>query len=159
TGPVTKDFKVAQIPFQIDTVRLNDPDGGTTEDARVGLQGNLKFDLSLMSGLQLGVSGVNYAFVDEKGVTLTGVNASFTFPSFTLAGVTFEGSLGAAYNPTGNVFGGFGSLSVTTPDKSLQNFQITLNTLTVAGGSVTAFHATLNGTIQANAIWGLQIKP
>jgi hypothetical protein len=157
TGTVAQDFKVAQVPFQVDTVRL-DMNGDTTAKARVGLQGDLDFTSLGLTGLTAGVSGVNYALVDENGATLTGVNASIS-SSFAFAGVSFKGSLGMTYAPTGNVFGMTGSVTITTPDNGLKNFQITLNQLTVTGGDVTALHATLNGTIQGNAIWGMQINP
>jgi hypothetical protein len=157
TGTVTQDFKVAQVPLQVDSVRL-DMNGDTTANARVGLQGDLDFTSLGLTGLKAGVSGVNYALVDENGATLTGVNASIS-SSFSFAGVSFKGSFGATYAPTGNVFGMTGSVTITTPDNGLKNFQITLNQLTVTGGDVTALHATLNGTIQGNAIWGLQISP
>jgi hypothetical protein len=158
TGPVTQDFKVAKVPLQVGSVRLDNPDGGSTEDARVGLQGELDFTSLGLTGLKAGVSGVNYALVDENGATLTGINASYN-TSFSYAGVSFKGSLGATYSQVGDTFGMTGSVTITTPDNGLKDFQVTLSELTVTSGDVTALRATLNGTIQGNAIWGLQIRP
>jgi hypothetical protein len=108
-GPVTLGFSVAKVPFRSTNIRLDNPSGGSTSDARVALQGNLDFaDLGSgklgLPGLKVGVTGVNWAYIDENGTTLTGVNATVN-GNFSAAGVTFVGTFGATYTPTGNVFG------------------------------------------------------
>ena len=159
-GPVA--VQVAKVPFIANNLGLEDPTGGSTADARVALQGSIDFsDLPFgisLPGLKLGVFNNNYVYADENGMTLTGVDASYT-NSFKCAGVDFKGSIGATYTPSTETYGLTGSIAASTPGGGLSDFTVLINEFTVTGGAVTAVSMTLDGSIKTNSIWGLSIAP
>src|SRR5262249_39113340 len=75
----------AAVPFSMTTLLLENPTEGTTADARVDLQGNLDFSSIGLKSLTVGVTRSDYVYVDQTGVTLSGVDASVS-TDFTIFG-------------------------------------------------------------------------
>ncbi|MCR9295532.1 MAG: FG-GAP-like repeat-containing protein [bacterium] len=155
-------IKVVEVPFVTKTLLLDNPQGGSTEDARVGLQGELDFAVLGgtigLPGLTVGVSGDDYVWEDENGQILTGVEATVN-KNFTVAGVGVSGSMGVSYSAANEEFGFVGAVKLNTPGGGLKDFAVHIEELTVLGGDVTAVEFSLDGTINGNTIYDLQIKP
>src|SRR5262249_17281330 len=78
---------VAGVNFLLNKIGFANPDGGSTANAQVKMQGTVtlpklaKFDLSI---IQAQVDGTNFVIADSTGITLTGISANVTTPQVPL---------------------------------------------------------------------------
>lgn len=134
--------------FISDTLILANPDGGSTSDSQVHLQGRLSFPQ--LAGLVAPVSDGFYVTLDHTGISLPGTytaNVSATGPNnrFTLFGLAIDPSPGMAiaFDANQGAFVGYGPVGVYSSDGGIAATGHSLGTrpqpgLVLQGGAVTS---------------------
>ncbi|MFM8932982.1 MAG: hypothetical protein ACKOS8_14035 [Gemmataceae bacterium] len=141
-------FAVAGLDFQPGKLLFENPNGGSTEDARLAAQGSLQF--SHLPGFSLAVDGSNKVFIDPAGVTLTGIAASLS-SDFKAAGATFTGTkLVATYSSADQSFSVQGASTIAFGANSavVKLGDASTPGLVIRNGQLTTFDAALTGTFQ-----------
>ena len=142
-----KGFPIAGWTYTADTLKFENPDGGSTADSRLATQGTVNF-LGL-AGLQADVRDTNFVRMAPEGATLTGVSTQVTGGSFKAGGATFNSTaLGIGYAPATETFSVYGSAKLSFGANSIT---ATLGDaakpgLVIASGSITSFSAGLAGS-------------
>ena len=143
-----KAFTVAGLNFHPGKLLFENPNGGSTEDARLSTQG--KLDFAALPGFTLAVDGSNQVQIDPAGVKLTGVSASLS-GDFKAAGATFTGTkLVAAYSAASQTFSVHGGSSILfgTNSATVNLGETGKPGLVIQNGSLSSFNAGLTGNFQ-----------
>lgn len=112
------------LDFTLTTLQFANPDGGSTADAQVKMQGAVSLDkLNIkvldLKNAQLEVDKTNYVIADASGITLTGISVTKDLPSDAkIGGFAVSGKAGFEYShdPTRNekTFGITGTVTLTS---------------------------------------------
>jgi hypothetical protein len=141
-------FVVSGLNFKPGNLRLENPNGGSTNDSILATQGRL--ELPLLSGFGVDVVDSNSVKIDPtQGIDLTGISTKLSGGSFKAGGASFETSgltIGyAIQEKTFSVYGSakvsFGTNSITTSfgDSATPG-------LSIANGDISTFNASLSGS-------------
>ncbi len=126
-------ISVAGVQFNLTSLGLTNPGGGSTADAQVRLQGTVNLPV-IGKALQIQVNGGNYLIFDSTGPHLTGVTAKLHLPtnggSAGIAGVHIAGDVTVTYSHVNNdTFQIGGAVEVST-DSNGSNHPSALGNLT-----------------------------
>jgi hypothetical protein len=144
---------VAGVGFTPATIKLDNPGGPSTVDARVALQGAIA--IPQLEGLSLPVGGMDFVIINGAGVSLTGVAvAGQQFDAFGLTvktsdlKVAFSGANGA------ETFSFTGSVTVADDDISFTGSlgNATTPGLVVTDGVVTQLDIGISASIQVASL-------
>lgn len=128
-------FYVSGVPFIAGNIRFDNPNGGTTTDAQIKLQGSVQFEK--LDNLKVSVANNNYVIFDETGLQLTGVQESIDTGDMKLGKLPMKiTNLGIGFNPQNNQFAFTGEFTFEIKDQTV-GAGFTGAGLVITGGAIT----------------------
>jgi|GEM_PF-6681038 len=139
-------FAVDGFSFAASSLRFENPNGGSTSDARLATQGRLS--TTALAGFSVDVAADNAVRIDPEGISLTGVSGPVA-TDFRVAGATIAAAgLSVAYDTVGRTLEVSGTSTLAFAGRSVSASFGTAVTpgLKLSSGAIDRFAPTLSGS-------------